>query len=146
MVGEKLLSHFEENFKSKPPFIPQDRGPPLPGSPLPRTERGHWVLTSTACAAGAAIRALSAESSPGRKTQQPPRCLLSCGLSSFQRHCPLWPLTSQPQGRRARQESTGSGAGGPRRGRDGGGVPFPEPSRPCGWRSWPPRSSSFLQG
>lgn len=24
MVGEKLVSHFEENFKSKPPFVPQD--------------------------------------------------------------------------------------------------------------------------
>ena len=65
---------------------------------------------------------------------------------SFQCHCPLWPLTSWPQGRRAWQEPTGSGARGPRQGRDGGGVPFPEPSRPCGWRSWPPRSSCISAG
>ena len=78
MVGKKLLSHFEENFKSKPPFVPQDWGPLLPGSPLPRVERGHWVLTSIACAAGAATQDLSTESSPGRKTQRPSRCLQSC--------------------------------------------------------------------
>lgn len=25
-------------------------------------------------------------------------------------------------------------------------MPFPEPSRPCGWRSWPPRSSCLSAG
>lgn len=28
-MGEKLVSHFEENFKSKPPFVPQDWSTPV---------------------------------------------------------------------------------------------------------------------